>query len=48
VTAVEELNDKIRKKMWLLRAEFEEIRFLKQMIDELKSMRKKLVTEKCD
>jgi len=48
MAATEELNDEIRNRMWLLRAEFEEIRFLKQTVDELRSLRKKLVAEKCD
>jgi len=48
LAATDELNEKIRNKIWLLRAEFEEIRFLKQMVNELRSLRKRLVTEKCD
>jgi len=48
MVAAEELNDKSRNKIWLLRAEFEEIRSLKQMAEGLRSLRKRLVTEKCD
>jgi len=48
VAATEKLDVKIRNRIWLLRAEFEEIRTLKQMADELKSLRKKAVFGKCD
>lgn len=46
--ATDENSNDIRNRIWQLRIEFEEIRFLKRMADELRSLRKKLVTEKCD
>jgi len=44
----EEPSDKSPNRIWALRAEFEEIRSLKQMVDDIRSLRRKLVTEKCD
>jgi len=43
-----EVNEKIKQKLRLLREEFEEISFLKQVADEAKNLRKKSLTEKCD
>jgi len=48
VVTAKELENKIRNRVWLLRAEFEEIRCLRQTVDMLRSLRKRLVTEKCD
>jgi len=43
-----ELNEKINHKIRLLQEEFEEMSFLKHVADEVRNLRKKLLTERCD
>jgi len=42
------VNEKINHKIRLLQEEFEEISLLRHVADEVRSLRKKLLTERCD